>query len=386
VSAVQRFRESTSQRVFSLAYVDGIGTGIQNVVVGVIIAQRFGLPAAGLVLGLSSLGRFSSPLVFWFMDRHPAVGNNEMHRLFRWSIVGMTSTSLAVVSAAIWSQPWVVVSFGFLWASFNSVSSIIGTSAVPKAINGFGPWSMAGTATGAWLGALVVAGGTDDGIPVAAGVVVAGFLLFQLVEIPLLRSIEFARVTPVNLLETLRHGGKGLVLATLTYGPLVVYQALTLKVASVEWVGWAMVAYAAGAITAIPFGRRLRGFNTFPGVLLLGAVGVGVWMLAINGPAFLLTRFIGGLVLFTAQGRLLHLAYGGDGKASTARLAGSSTGLGLGAAIGAIIAAELADQTSVGVMAFILTAATLMAAGALVVWRLLRTATASATEMAPTTR
>jgi hypothetical protein len=131
-----------------------------------------------------------------------------------------------------------------------------------------------------------------------------------------------------------------------------------------------MAAYAAGALLAIPVSRRLAGFHTFGGVLLLGAVGVGVWAVALNGPLLLATRFVSGLVLFIAQGRLISIAYGDDGKASTARLAGSSTGLGIGASVGAVIAARLAADYSVSVMAFALTAATLAAAAAVAVVKL----------------
>jgi hypothetical protein len=367
---VAKFRGSNRQRVFSLGFLDGTGTGIQIAVVGVVIAERFGLAAAGLVLGVSSLGRFGSPLVFWAMDRHPGVGSGEMHRLFRWAVVGMTVTSLGVVGSAVWLAPWVTVAVGLVWALCNSVSTIIATTAVPDSIHGYGPVTIVGTAVGAWVGAAAIADGVDGGVGGVAAVAVAVLLLLQLAEVPLIASVTFRSVTQVSPLETVRHAGKGFAVAVLTYGPVVVYQALTLTIASVEWVGWAMAAYAAGALLAIPVSRRLAGFHTFGGLLLLGAVGVGVWAVALNGPLLLATRFVSGLVLFIAQGRLISIAYGDDGKASTARLAGSSTGLGIGASVGAVIAARLAADYSVSVMAFALTAATLAAAAAVAVVKL----------------
>ncbi len=361
---------SPRKRIFSLAFLDGVGTGIQGVVVGIVVAQRFGLSSAGLVLGLLSLGRFFSPAVFWFVDRHPRMGNKETHRLFQGFIVGMTVMSVAVVLLTFWGEAWMVVLAGLIWSLCNSSSSIIATSAVPDAISGFGPWSMVGTAAGAFIGAWSAGGG--DTVTVIAVVALVVVLALQLLEIPLIASVEFEVVSTASVFETLRHAGKGFILSSLTYGPLIIYPALVVAVASANWVGVAMAAYAAGALVAIPLSRRLTGFNSFAAVLLLGAVGVGVWMFALSGPLIIISRFFSGMILFVAQGRLLRVAYGTNGSVSTARLAGSSTGLGVGASVGAIVAAQLAEGFTVTIMAAVLFGVTVVAAGVVVVAKKLR--------------
>lgn len=358
---LKNFKNSPKQRVFSLALIDGTGTGIQNAAVGVIAAQRFGIAAAGLVLGLGAAGRFASPVVFWLMDRGHGEDDTRTHLLFKWAVTAMTLMSVAVVASSIWSSMWLITIAGIGWSLSNSISTIVATTATPEGITGYGPVSIVGVGVGAWVAALILA--TQGGSITFAGfMILTAILLAQFFEIPLLSSIKFKPVTQAPVRETVRHAGKGIVYASITYGPLMIYQALTVQIASVNWVGWSMLTYAAGALLAIPASRKLTHINKFSTILLFGAAGVGVWMFAVNGPLLLATRFISGFFLFIGQGRLLRLAYESKGKASTSRLAGASTGLGLGASIGAVVAAELADQYTPFVMAAVLTVAALVTA------------------------
>lgn len=357
-NSFSQFYASKQKRAYSVGFIDGLGTGIQISVAGVLVAQRFGLGATGIVFGVGGLGRFFSPALFWWMDRQTA-DSDRIHRIFAVLAWVMTATSLGVVATAAWGPLWSPIVIGVLWAFVNSSTTIIASSAVPKALVGYGPWAMVGSAIGAVVGAMSFVIGNSF----IAALMVAGVLSLQVLEPPLLSIVEFAKVFPVSILETARHIGKGFILASLTYGPLMVYQALTLQVASTVWVGWAMVVYAIGALSAIPFSKTLRGFRTFPSILLLGVVGVGVWSFAFSGPLLLLGRFMSGLFLFVAQGRLLQLSYHShNGESSTLRLAGMNTGLGLGAAVGAIIASSVAETTSVNSMGWILGLATLVVA------------------------
>lgn len=353
------FRKSERYRAYSVGFVDGAGTGIQFAVAGVLIAERFGLGAAGFVFGVGGLARFFGPALFWWLDRKGG-GSKLFHRIFFFLVAMMTATSLGVVSAAAWGPLWIIFIVGFLWAFFNSCSTIIASSAVPKALFGYGPMAMVGSALGALVGIFAITGRNT-----VLGILVVGAILaLQMLEPWLLSSVRFSQVAPATIFETIRHAGKGFILAGLTYGPLIIYQALTIKVASESWVGWSMVVYAAGALCAIPLSKRMRRIDSFPEILFLGAVGVGVWGFAVGGPLLLVGRFLSGLFLFLAQGRLLQLSYHTeDGNASTLRLAGMNTGLGLGASFGTIFASQVAELTSVTRMGLVLGVSTLSAAG-----------------------
>jgi hypothetical protein len=346
----------------AVAVVDGCGTGLHAVVVAIVLERRFGLTAAALVLAATAVGRLLSPVLAWVSERSEVTLRGASRR-FSALIVVMVVSSAASMAAAIWWSPLVTAGLLTLWAMANYTTTAQASVAAAGRIMQFGPLGIVGVCLGAFAGTGVLEL-AERSVPAAVAVaaVVVGV---QLGEPRLLSGV----LTPAPVAtqgggEAVGYLAKGFVLAALAYGPLVIYASLATSAASLAWVGWAMASYAAGALWAGWLDRRLRAFDQWPGPLVWAALGVAPWIWAVSGPLMVSGRFLSGACLFVAQGRLLRQGLRGTrgGPPSATRVAATQTGLGIGASVGSVLAAGLAQRWSVPVMGATLAATTTVVA------------------------
>lgn len=234
--------------LYSVAVLNGFGTGIVASVVVVLAAERFGLLAAGMMMGFAAAGRLL-PLL-WF-HIHPQSTVNRQSRAFSSLVVYMVASSVAVVAAAMYGPFFSVVALVVLSTSLNlGVSSMLNYHGGTRVV-AVGPFSMVGAAAGATLGGAALLAGSWLVIIAGAG------LVLQLGQIPALRRFGFRDDPPVAQVTQWLFVRQGLLLAVCCYGPLAGYSAYVVEVASKLWVGPAMIAYAGGASRPphVPAGR-----------------------------------------------------------------------------------------------------------------------------------
>lgn len=346
--------DKPKMRIYSLAYIDGISFGALDVLVGVFVAERFGIFAAGLVFGFGALSRALSPFLFTWMEKK-RFGSDATHKIFRLLIVILVLSSILSAVAAAWFSMWIIIPSFLLWSIMHSSTSTISLSVSPRMIVGYGPFMMVGAATGALVGTFLLQFGRQENPYVAVSCAIL-VLVFPLLAPLLIRFAKFHTFHSSHFGDVIRYVAKGFLLALFTYGPLFIYQALTIQVASPSWVGWAMVVYAAGALLAPVVKNRVWFPRTYRGILVLGVFGVATWGFAFSGPLILVGRFISALTLFVAEGTLLQSSFkGNEGeKVSTLRMSGALTGLEIGGAVSAIMAAGIVEKSSVPTMGIIL--------------------------------
>lgn len=351
----------TGRALAGAAFVDGVGSGAINASLTVLVAQRFGLVAVGLSVGLSALGRLSALGVSRWLEHH-ARSSAQLSAAYDGLVAAMVLAALGLLALAEVGPYWTVLVGVVVLTTLNTVTSALLLHRAPERVMHFGPTSMAGQAAGAAGAAWGLAlGGT-------VGVVMIVFLVVsQWSQIILVGHRGFSPLhhEPVPWRELTVPGARALVLALCTYGPLGIYAALTRDVTSLIWVGPAMALYALGGLAAPRLDARLPVFRRWPSLCLLGAVSVGTWALAFNGPSLLLARLVAGATIFVAQGRLFQQAQ--EERPGLAVISATSVGLGLGAGLGAIGAGALAATVGVPVMGVVLAGVTVAVSGGVAV-------------------
>lgn len=322
--------DAQTRRAFALALVDGTGTGAHHAATTVLVTQRYGIAAAGVV-ALAATGRLAGmALILRYETR--AASEAELARLFRTLVQVMALASILTIVAAAWAPVWVVLLTGSVWAATNSASSSLAVSAVPREVIRYAPWSLNGAAIGATLVGAAIAASPLAGV--IAGVLVE---LAQLLEPRLARPWSFPAIHGVPLRSVLVSMGRGFTMAALTYGPVLLYAALTTTLVGPVWVGPAMAAYAVGSLCAGRLDQLLPCWRRWPTLLVLAAASLSMWLLAVHPLGLIGGRFVGGALMFAAGGRLLRSALGEDGARTTTKLAATTTGLGIGAGVSAAV-------------------------------------------------
>lgn len=337
------------------AAADGVGTGAVNVVIGVLVARRFGLAAAGGLGLTSTIGRLAALGLARQIELR-ARTPDALHRFYSATVGAMVAASFAVVGAAAAGPYLAVLAASTMYNATNNSTSALVASEGRRDIVRLGPLAMAGAS----LGAVAAAAGLAVGGPLGV-VVIASALLVQLLQVPAMQRHGFRTPEQASLEWRTVVGpvGPAVLFAACTYGPLLTYSALVAAVTSPAWVGAAMLAYAAGALTAPWLERAMPGKGTWSGICALAAAGVGTWMFAVNGPAVVVGRVLSGGLMFAAQGRLLARVLDRHRGAST--LAAVLTGLGIGSGIGAVATGFLAQAVGVSAMGAVLAGAALLA-------------------------
>jgi hypothetical protein len=351
--------------VVSSTVADGVGTGALFAAALVVVAERHGVVAAGVVAAGAAVGR----LVSLWLSRHLQPHLSSPQRVvsaFSLLVWVMVAASAGVMVAAVWGPLWLVLVLWAVFSASNNLSTAFVNHEGGEFIVQLGPAGMVGQFAGALYGAAVVS--AADGGWSAGWLVVLGLsFLVQLAQLPLMRSVGFSPSDTVRVAWGALRGPfvRGVVLALCAYGHLGLYAALVADVAGAGWVGWSMGAYAAGALCAPWLDRRLGVGRSVPGLFVLASLGAATWVFAVSGVWVVLGRMVAGALLFVAQGRLMRVV--AADRSGPSGLVAVSVGLGVGMGVAGVWTGVMVGWWGVQWSGLVAAAVTLLAAVAVLV-------------------
>jgi hypothetical protein len=335
------------QHLLAAQFINGVGSGGLVAALGVVSAQRYGTATAGLTVAISTLGRFAG---VGLMDRFSrlALSQEAIIAAFFKRVSVMTISQLAVLASTAIGPLWLTLLLAVISTSASRLVSLVINTLGKDHVMALGPSFMIGQALGAWIAGV---GLLLSSAPLL--VIVAAPILVQLLMPSLIARFTFAPLEPhsgakQHLLKPML---RGMVFGTLCCGPLPIYAVLVKEVASSAWVGPAMLAYGLGGVLAIRAERLFKAEWSQSTELFLGGLGALSWVIVSNETGAVAARFVAGVTLFIAQGKLLKWAvdhYGPTGGISAATL-----GVGLGGTLGTYLCALLAHHLSVQLMGLV---------------------------------
>ncbi len=343
-------------RMRILALIDGAGTGTHLAAISIILASQHGVARTGTVLAFGSLGRIAALAWTGALTRN-GTGAEAARRAYLLATILMTvGSSAGLVAAGYGSLPAVAL-LGIIGGTGNNVTSTLAATARKGQMTAFYPLLMVGAAAGSVTATFIL----QHGLPtIILHLIILAQLLEPLLLRPYQRGLTIRPAASILATDLLRAS----ILSACAYGPLAVYAALVTTSIGSQYVGAAMVTYSAGAALAPRAERLLQRHlqlkDRLSTVSALAAAGVATWVAAGTVPGLLGGRLAAGTLMFLAQGMLLRMSFESSGG-SEARVASGSAGLGLGAGLGGIIAALIAENAGLAAMAAILAGATLAA-------------------------